>query len=127
MSPLSGRYPDIYIGQAWVVDSLRIRMSSAFPDAAGDGTWPWTVMVDKERVAGGTPDLSHVIDTVSLSEDKLTITLSWTAPIAKTEKVLAGGNIVEIKSNPGGEGEDRPWPDARGPVNAVIPLGTAAS
>lgn len=125
MSPLIGRYPDLYIGMAWVVDGLQIEQTSAFPDAAADGTWTWTVMVDKARDSAGTPDLSHVIETVTLSADSLTLTLSWEAPASLTADVVAGGNIVEISSNSGGSGaDDRPWPDARGPVNALIPVGT---
>jgi hypothetical protein len=116
-------YRDIYIG----MDSdviIRITKTLAFPAAAADGTWTWTIQIDKERVSGGTPDLTHDADSTVLSNGDLSIILTFNIPDTKTDDLLEGENEVDIVSEDG-SGKDLPWPEARGIVDVMLPLGTA--
>ncbi len=123
MAPNPG-YRDIYIGMDYDL-IVEIESSASFPDAAADGTWTWTAKIDKERNASGTPDLTHDADSASLSADKLIITLVFNITAAKTgaAAVTAGMNEIDIASN---DGSDKvlPWPEARGGVKVLLPLGT---
>ncbi len=117
------KYRDIYIGMDYDL-VLVITKSIAFPAAAADGTWTWTLKIDKERTAGGTADVVHDADSAVLSNGDLTITLTFNVPKAKMVAPLeAGLNQIDIESD---DGSDKvlPWPEARGPVRVLLPLGT---
>ena len=119
------QYRDVYIG----LDSdvvVEITKTIAFPDAAADGTWTWTIKMDKERVSGGTADLSHNADSAVLSNSNLTITLTFNIPDSETDDLSEGENEVEIISNDGSS-KVLPWPETRGLVDVRLPLGTASS
>lgn len=114
------RYRDIYIGLDTDI-ILEIEKAEAFP--AGADAWTWTVKIDKERTASGTPDLSHDADSAVLSNGDKTITLTFNVPNTKTDDLEAGQNIVDIESDDGA-GKELAWPEARGDVSVLQPLGT---
>lgn len=115
------RYRDIYIGLNFDV-VVEITKSSAFPAAAAS-TWTWKLRMDKDRTAGGTPDLEHSADSKALSNGNLTITLTFNLTAAKTANLIGGQNQVDIVSDDG-SGKVLPWPEARGVCDIIQPLGT---
>ena len=106
---MSPTYSDIDIGRN---KDFTIRLVRTSAWAAGATGWTWTLQIDDSRTSGGTPLIAHAADSAALSDDSLTLSLTFNLATTDTDNLTPGVYQADLISND--ESKTLPWPQARG-------------